>query len=405
MGTAMGTRVAPTYANIFMSDFESRHVYTHPEQPLLWVRFIDDIFLIWEHGTESLDKFISHLNNVHQTIKFTSEISPTKVNFLDTCVAISEDGKLTTDLYTKPTDSNNYLLYSSAHPAHCKRGIPFGQFLRLRRICSDDSNFIQHCVEKGEHFLRRGYPIELLIDSFAKAKMIPRSSLLHKTTHTPDKESPNILVTTFNTGYCGLKSIVTKNWDILGRSCSTREIHQKKLITAFRKPKSLRDVLVKARLPTRKSPPTHSLPSNPCKTKNCRYCPKLNTSGRISCTATKRSYMAKFNVTCKSSNLIYCITCTKCKIQYVGQTKNRLMDRFQGHFYNIGHNRPMSEIGKHFNSVGHNGLDDVEIHIVDFIHAHPHGQKSKQLRDLIEFNWIQRMHCNAPTGLNLMDPY
>ena len=233
----------------------------------------------------------------------------------------------------------------------------------------------------------------------------PRSSLLHKTTHTPDKESPNILVTTFNTGYCGLKSIVTKNWDILGRSCSTREIHQKKLITAFRKPKSLRDVLVKARLPTRKSPPTHSLPSNPCKTKNCRYCPKLNTSGRISCTATKRSYMAKFNVTCKSSNLIYCITCTKCKIQYVGQTKNRLMDRFQGHFYNIGHNRPMSEIGKHFNSAGHNGLDDVEIHIVDFIHAHPHGQKSKQLRDLIEFNWIQRMHCNAPTGLNLMDPY
>ena len=115
--------------------------------------------------------------------------------------------------------------------------------------------------------------------------------------------------------------------------------------------------------------------------------------------------MAKFNVTCKSSNLIYCITCTKCKIQYVGQTKNRLMDRFQGHFYNIGHNRPMSEIGKHFNSAGHNGLDDVEIHIVDFIHAHPHGQKSKQLRDLIEFNWIQRMHCNAPTGLNLMDPY
>ena len=134
-GTAMGTRVAPTYANIFISDFESRHVYTYPEQPLLWARFIDDIFLIWEHGAEALDKFINHLNNVHQSIKFTSEISPTKANFLDTCVAISEDGKLTTDLYTKPTDSNNYLLYLAAHPTHCKRGIPFGQFLRL---CSDD---------------------------------------------------------------------------------------------------------------------------------------------------------------------------------------------------------------------------------------------------------------------------
>ena len=55
-GTAMGTRVALTYANIFMS----RHVYTYPEQPLLWARFIDDIFLIWEHGAEALDKFINH---------------------------------------------------------------------------------------------------------------------------------------------------------------------------------------------------------------------------------------------------------------------------------------------------------------------------------------------------------
>ena len=52
---------------------------------------------------------------------------------------------------------------------------------------------------------------------------------------------------------------------------------------------------------------------------------------------------------------------------------------------------------------GHAGLQDVEIHIVDFIHAHPAGQKSKYLRDLIEFNWIQKMHSNAPVGLNVMD--
>ena len=104
------------------------------------------------------------------------------------------------------------------------------------------------------------------------------------------------------------------------------------------------------------------------------------------------------------SNLIYCMTCKRCNIQYVGQTKNRLMDRFQSHFYNIGHNRPGSEIGKHFNSPDHNGLDDVEITILDFIHAHPAGSKSKKLRDLIEFNWIQRLHSNAPTGLNVMDP-
>ena len=99
-GTAMGTRVAPTYANIFMSDFEEQHVYTYPKQPTLWVRFIDDIFLIWEYGAESLELFINHVNSVHPSIKFTSEPSSLKVNFLDTWVIKQHDGTLMTDLCT-----------------------------------------------------------------------------------------------------------------------------------------------------------------------------------------------------------------------------------------------------------------------------------------------------------------
>ena len=121
-GTAMGTRVAPTYANIFMSDFEERLVYTYPKQPKLWVRFIDDIFFIWEHGQRELDDFIGYLNNIHATIKFTSETSLQKVNFLDIWAIKKETGFMSTDLYTKPMDSNNYLHFFSAHPEHCKRG-------------------------------------------------------------------------------------------------------------------------------------------------------------------------------------------------------------------------------------------------------------------------------------------
>ena len=70
-GTAMGTKLAPSYANIFMSDFEDKHVYTYRLQPLLWLRYIDDVFCIWQHGKEQLDDFIQHLNSVHRSIKFT----------------------------------------------------------------------------------------------------------------------------------------------------------------------------------------------------------------------------------------------------------------------------------------------------------------------------------------------
>ena len=48
---------------------------------------------------------------------------------------------LETDLYCKPTDTHQYLQRASCHPWHTKKAIPYGQALRIRRICSDDGKF------------------------------------------------------------------------------------------------------------------------------------------------------------------------------------------------------------------------------------------------------------------------
>ena len=77
----MGTKVAPSYANIFMSHLEEKYVYSHDNQPLLWKRFIDDMFLIWTHAMDKLMQFITHLNQSHSTIIFTSETSDIKMPF------------------------------------------------------------------------------------------------------------------------------------------------------------------------------------------------------------------------------------------------------------------------------------------------------------------------------------
>ena len=100
----MGTKVAPAYANTFMGWFEENHVYTYHKQPLLWKRFIDDIFVIWLFGHEELDLFISSLNSPMPSIKFEAEKSPTA--FLDVKV-ILKGTNIETTLYTKPTDSHN----------------------------------------------------------------------------------------------------------------------------------------------------------------------------------------------------------------------------------------------------------------------------------------------------------
>ena len=41
--TAMGTKMAPSFANIFMSDLENRFLQTQRILPLIWRRYIDDI--------------------------------------------------------------------------------------------------------------------------------------------------------------------------------------------------------------------------------------------------------------------------------------------------------------------------------------------------------------------------
>ena len=49
-GTVMGTKLAPSFANLFMGYFDDKFIYSYRLQPLSWKRFIDDIFFIWAYG-------------------------------------------------------------------------------------------------------------------------------------------------------------------------------------------------------------------------------------------------------------------------------------------------------------------------------------------------------------------
>ena len=91
------------------------------------------------HLVVYLDQFITSVNSFHPDLKYTWEISETSLAFLDVKVSISGN-VLCTSVHYKPTDSHSYLLYSSSHPSHVKNSIPYSQFLRLRRLCSDDSD-------------------------------------------------------------------------------------------------------------------------------------------------------------------------------------------------------------------------------------------------------------------------
>ena len=80
-GTAMGTKMAPAYANLFMGLIEDTLQNIDRDHINIWKRFIDDIFVIWTGSQAQLTTFITQINQVHETIKFTYEQSNTELTF------------------------------------------------------------------------------------------------------------------------------------------------------------------------------------------------------------------------------------------------------------------------------------------------------------------------------------
>ena len=103
-----------------MADLEKRLLSHIDLKPYIWWRYIDNTFLIWEHGEESLNLFVERINSIHPKITFTADWSHSSVNFLDVKV-IMKDGRIIADLYVKPTDTHQDLDSSSCHPYRYKK--------------------------------------------------------------------------------------------------------------------------------------------------------------------------------------------------------------------------------------------------------------------------------------------
>ena len=193
---------------------------------------------------------------------------------------------------------------------------------------------------------------------------------------------------------------------LFNNNCLTRFIRDKKLVVGYRRPKNLRDLLVRARLPTitDNDSQREPRPERPaCDSPSCRYCTRINKTGKIKSHSTSKPHNAMRNVNCHSNNLIYCITCKKCARQYVGQTKNTLRQRFVAHFYLIGHKKTEHEVSRHFNAHDHRGIHDVEIHVLEFIKNDAQRPETKSLLLKAEYSWIQRLRTQIPLGMNTID--
>ena len=270
-GTAMGTRMAPAYANLFMADLDRKLFAQSPLKPFIWWRYIDDIFMVWTHGEDKLNEFITHINSSHNTIKFTHEFSESSISFLDVTVLLDNNNQISTDLYVKSTDTHQYLLHTSCHPNHVKKSIPFSLALRIRHICSTAEKFKQRTSELLEFLCKRGHKQQYVQAQINKAFQIPRRDTLYY--HSKKNTERPVFVTTYNPSLPQLNSIIRKYFPIFTATKRGSQAFKDAPLIAYRRPKNLRDFLVKAKL----KQPSQSNKTQPniisrCNDGRCRTC-------------------------------------------------------------------------------------------------------------------------------------
>ena len=336
----------------------------------------------------NLKIFIDYLKNIHSTIKFTSLHSSTNIPFLDVSVSLTNDGSISTDLYTKPTDKHQHLLYSSCHPLHTKNSHSFSLALRLRRICSTDATFHTRTAQLTTYLLKRGYNRNFVNKQVRRAAYIPRQLTLQTKDINKPKRIP--FITTFNPSLPHISHMIKKHFNLLLSSNRCKSVFQHLPVVAFRRSPNLRDLLVTAKLPFNST--NRQLPSGSFRCgKNCATCPYishgLNTYTFLS---TGETRPIKSNLTCETKNLIYMIQCNRC-----------LKDRFNEHRRTIDNpnNKPKpTTAAEHFLSSPNHTANDMLLIAIEKIFS-----KRGSIRKAREAFLIQKGKTIDPDGLNIRE--
>ena len=224
-GVAMGSRLGPNYACLFMGHSEEQifDQYTGMK-PAPYKRYIDGIAGATSGSREERKYFATYVNGFHPSLNFTWVISDVQLPFLDLCLKPTPD-RLLTSIYYKEIDTHSYLNYTSSHTARCKNSIPYSQFLRLRRICSEN-DFEIKSKEMASFFRTRGYPSNKVQRAQERVSAIPRDVIISERSDVPDAQPIIPLVLTYHSTNALVKNIMTRNFHLLRDDPDTRDIYR-----------------------------------------------------------------------------------------------------------------------------------------------------------------------------------
>ena len=135
------------------------------------------------------------------------------------------------------------------------------------------------------------------------------------------------------------------------------------------------------------------------KRQGCFKCKGKCESDHFSSTSTGRSYPIRQQLHCKSTNVIYLITCNKCNVQYVGSTTNKFKVRFRNHKSAMSTKKNTCEVAIHFNKETHVLSDFGFVIIKQICNFSEHNNLDNRLLTREAF-WSAQLCTLQPHGLN-----
>lgn len=378
-GTAMGKKFAPAFANLYMCFWEETAFPKCKNLPLMYLRYLDDIFGVWTHSLEDFHLFLSTLNSHHPAITITHNTQQSALEFLDTQVFFVEgtegdNRRLATKVFFKDTDRHALLHKSSHHPKHTFRGLIKSQLIRFHRICSFTED-----VEKATQILfkalgPRGYSKRFLRSIKTEVKQV---FLEHGNFEKAVDERLLVpLVCTYSPAMVTFCKTIKTNFQMA--SVEMESLQNIRVISAYRRNRNLGDILVHSRLAT--DTKHHTLHTA---LKFHKYL--FNKFSGLGTPIWQRLDL-------KATNVVYVMQCGLCKMFYVGETRNSMGARLKQHLYHIGKGLGKTLLYRHFLE---HSVDNLTIS-----GAESNPSWSTVQRQQTERGWIKKLGTIDPLGLN-----
>lgn len=395
LGTAMGKVFSPSLANLYLLDFDEKAMNGFFIKPLLFFRYLDDVFLIWPGSLTELKEYETFLNSLIPDIKINLEFSNTQISFLDVSVYVEED-LLKTRTFFKQTDTHQLLHTSSFHPKHTTIGLIKSQLIRFKRLSSSALDYNQTCKILFGFLKHRGYSLGKLRkkqfeiwfnykDKYCITEPINENNDKCNNQIATNRIKKDGELIPIIVDFCAIGSEIARGYkDLLIKTFNRNKFN---IVTAYKNSQNLRQMLIKSKLANVTTGAFIGCDQPRCITCKFHAAPKNRV---VSC-VNNRTISVRCNISCSSINVIYIITCRKCKMQYVGETGRSLRDRVNDHRSAI-RNKSDTPISWHFAMKEHS-VADLSITPIDIVeNVFIRRKKEKALQ-----KYLKTIH---PEGIN-----